>query len=367
MSRPLLSFFPSRSFSVSACALALLAACSDATTPRRAPPPIDLAAGWRTASATSQHIDSATLANAFARAPNTLGLRTLLVARNGYLIAEYYHAPVTLDSLSDVRSVTKSITSMLVGIAISRNELPGITERLDQLIPPSIATMRSDEAAITVENLLTMTGGWRWNEWTANDYNLWAGAADQVEYLLGRQLANAPGTMFTYNSAAVHLLGVGLSVATKEIEQDYAREHLLRPLGIDTVAWETDDRGYNNGGAGIQLRTRDLAKIGQLVLQNGRSASQQIVPSDWLGKSLMVRERLNNQYGDATGLNYGYLWWLTNTFWLAWGFRGQYIYIVPSQQLVVVATSALDAPGDADREAIGVLDLIVSGIEPAMH
>jgi CubicO group peptidase (beta-lactamase class C family) len=214
---------------------------------------------------------------------------------------------------------------------------------------------------------LTMTGGWQWNEWTANDYNLWAGAPDQVDYLLGRQLANAPGSAFTYNSAAVHLLGVGLSVATNEIEQDYAREHLLQPLGIDTVAWETDDRGYNNGGAGIQLRTRDLAKIGQLVLQNGRTASQQIVPSDWLNKSLAVHETINDQYGNVAGLNYGYLWWLTDKFWLAWGFRGQYIYIVPGQQLVVIATSALDAPESSDDEAITVLNLIVSGIEPAIR
>jgi CubicO group peptidase (beta-lactamase class C family) len=227
--------------------------------------------------------------------------------------------------------------------------------------------MRSDEAAITVENLLTMTGGWQWNEWTANDYNLWAGAPDQIDYLLGRPLANAPGTTFTYNSAAVHMLGVGLTVATGMPEQDYALAHLLGPLGISAVAWETDDRGYNNGAAGIQLRTRDLAKIGQLVLQNGRTATAQIVPSDWLNKSLTVHERIEDQYGAARGINYGYLWWLTDKFWLAWGFRGQYIYIVPDQQLVVVATSALDAPETSDDEAIAVLDLIVSGVAPAVH
>jgi CubicO group peptidase (beta-lactamase class C family) len=256
---------------------------------------------------------------------------------------------------------------MLVGIAIHRGDLPGVSEPLNHLIPPAVATMRSDEAAITVEDLLTMTGGWQWNEWTANDYNLWAGAADQIDYSLGRPLVNAPGTTFTYNSAAVHLLGVGLDVATGEAEQQYALEHLLTPLGISAVAWETDDRGYNNGAAGIQLRTRDLAKIGQLVLQNGRTASQQVVPADWLNQSLTVRERIENRYGVVTGLNYGYLWWLTDTFWLAWGFRGQYIYIVPSQQLVVVATSALDAPENSDDEAISVLDLIASGIEPAMR
>src|SRR5579862_5988848 len=133
MFRPRSSSWWSRSFWV--CSCAFVAACSDATAPR--PAPIDLAGKWRTASASSQHIDSATLANAFAQAPRTLGLRTLLVARNGYLIAEYYHPPVTVDSLSDVRSVTKSITSMLIGIAINRGDLPGVSERLDHLIPPS--------------------------------------------------------------------------------------------------------------------------------------------------------------------------------------------------------------------------------------
>ncbi|HXB27855.1 MAG TPA: serine hydrolase [Gemmatimonadaceae bacterium] len=360
---------PSRLSSWSCAAVALLCACTDATAPR--PAPIDLTGGWRTASASSQHIDSAALAAAFAQAPNTLGLRTLLVARNGFLIAEYYHSPVTADSLSDVRSVTKSITSMLIGIAINRGDLPGVSERLDQLVPPRIATMRPDEAAITVDNLLTMTGGWQWNEWTANDYNLWALAPDQIDYLLGRPLVNTPGTAYTYNSAAVHLLGVGLSVATGVAEQDYALTHLLGPLGINTLAWETDNRGYNNAAAGLQLRTRDLAKIGQLVLQNGRTATAQIVPADWLTTALKVHEAIENQYGVVTGLNYGYLWWLTNvqghTVWLAWGFRGQYIYIVPDQQLVVVATSSLDAPESSDDEAIAVLDLIASGVAPAVH
>jgi CubicO group peptidase (beta-lactamase class C family) len=260
---------------------------------------------------------------------------------------------------------------MLVGIAINRGDLPGVSEHLDQLIPPRIATMRSDEAAITVDNLLTMTGGWQWNEWTANDYNLWALAPDQIDYLLGRPLVNTPGTTYTYNSAAVHLLGVGLSVATGVTEQDYALTHLFGPLGINTLAWETDNRGYNNAAAGLQLRTRDLAKIGQLVLQNGQTSGAQIVPSDWLNTSLKVHEAIENQYGVVTGLNYGYLWWLTNvqghTVWLAWGFRGQYIYIVPDQQLVVVATSSLDAPESSDDEAIAVLDLIASGVAPAVH
>jgi CubicO group peptidase (beta-lactamase class C family) len=357
---------------LSGLTVALVSACSDATTsPRPAPPPIDLSQSWRTATAASQGIDSAALAAAFAQAPSTVGLRTLLVARNGFLIAEYYAPPVTVDSLSDVRSVTKSITSLLVGIAISRGELPGVSERLDQLIPPRIASMRSDEAAIAVDNLLTMTGGWQWNEWTGNDYNLWALAPDQISYVLERPLVNSPGTAFTYNSAAVHLLGVGLSVATGMIEQEYAVAHLLGPLSISALAWETDNRGYNNAAAGIQLRTRDLAKIGQLVLQNGRTATTQIVPAEWLKTSLSVHEAIHNDYGVVSDLNYGYLWWLTNvrshTVWLAWGFRGQYIYIVPDQQLVVVATSALDAPTASDVEAIGVLNLIASGIAPAVH
>lgn len=363
--------FPARTVLLGST-VALVCACSDATTsPRPTPAPIDLSQPWRTAGPSSQGIDSAVLAAAFAQAPSTVGLRTLLVARNGFLVREYYAPPLTVDSLSDVRSVTKSITSMLVGIAITRGELPGLSERLSQLIPPRIASMRSDEAYITVEDLLTMTGGWQWNEWTGNDYNLWALAPDQIDYLLARPVANAPGTAYTYNSAAVHLLGVGLSVATGVIEQDYAMAHLLGPLNISAIAWETDNRGYNNAAAGIQLRTRDLAKIGQLVLQNGRTATAQIVPAEWLNAALTVHEAIHDQYGVVNDLNYGYLWWLTSVqghaVWLAWGFRGQYIYIVPDQQLVVVATASLTAPTTSDAEAIEILNLIASGIAPAVH
>jgi CubicO group peptidase (beta-lactamase class C family) len=348
----------------------VLFACGDATSPRPAPAPIDLSLPWRVAPAASQGIDSVKLATALVAARGVAGLRSLVVVRNAYLVAEYYAPPVTADSLNDVRSVTKSLMSMLVGIAIARGEIRGTDERLDRLIPAGVAPVTGAEVGITVDNLLTMTGGFEWNEDNGgNDYNNWALAPDQITFLLDRPVVTAPGTVFDYNSAAVHLLSVGIAVASGQRTRDYAMAHLLTPLGVKSIAWETDDRGYNNGGAGLSLTARDAAKLGLLVLQNGRSAAQAIVPAAWLARALAVHEAIGVRYGTVTGLNYGYLWWLPHVsghpVWLAWGFRGQYIYIVPDQQLVIVATSALDAPMPADDEAIGVLDFISGDVAPA--
>lgn len=297
-------------------------------------------------------------------------MRSLLVVRHGRLIAEQYFGTVTADSLNDGRSVTKSITSLLVGIAISKKIITGTTERLDTLIHPPVAQITGAKAAITVDNLLTMTSGFEWDE-TEAGYDAWALAPDQIDYLLERPLSDQPGTRFNYNTAAVHLISAGLEEATGLTEEEFARRNLFPPLGITADAWETDDRGFNNGGAGLALRARDLAKIGQLVLQDGRSGETQVVPTEWIHRELAVHEHTGGAYGPVSNLDYGYLWWLTTAdghrVEFAWGFRGQYIVLVPDLDLVVVATGALDAPVDPDVEAQSILGVIMGGVLPAVR
>src|SRR5262249_18040106 len=148
------------------------------------------------------------------------------------------------------------------------------------------AWIDGSKAGITVDNLLTMTSGFAWDESTPAGYNEWALASDQINFLLARSLSDSPGTRFNYNSAAVHLLAAGLSQATSRTAQDFADENLFTPLGIRDRTWEVDNRGYNNGGAGLSLRSRDLAKIGQLVLQDGNSAARSVVPAAWINEML---------------------------------------------------------------------------------
>jgi CubicO group peptidase (beta-lactamase class C family) len=318
----------------------------------------------------SQHVNEAALANAYSRGQSTVGLHSLLVVRNGFLIREQYFGDATADRLQDVRSVTKSVMSLLVGIAIAQGVLPGTSERLDALIHPPVAVIDGPKAGITVDNLLTMTSGFSWDESTPGGYNEWVLAPDQIDFLLARPLSDLPGARFNYNSAAVHLLSVGLSQAAARSTQSFADENLFAPLGISDRAWEVDNRGYNNGAAGLSLRPRDLAKIGQLVLQDGKSAARSVVPAAWINEMVATHQQPGWQYGPVTRMAYGYLWWLSNVGGHAvafgWGYRGQYVLVARDLNLVVVATSALDAPIPPDQEAEDVLDLIVSGVLPAI-
>ena len=347
---PVLRLCPvARLVNAGAAFIVLLTACADATSSPRAA--LDLSLPLAHGSPASQRVDSAALATAYDRASTVTGVRSLLVMRGGVIVGERYFGSVTADSLSDVRSVTKSIVSLLMGIAVDRGLISGTSEPLDSLIHPPVASVDSIDARISVGDLLTMTGGFAWDESTAAGYNAWVLAPDQITYVLTRPLANAPGTHFTYNSAGVHLLAVG--------------------LGIVHETWETLSGGYVNGGAGLSLRTEDLAKLGQLVLQGGASGAQQLVPASWVQTMLTVHERPGGSIGPVTQLAYGYLWWLATVgghdVAFAWGYRGQFIFLVPDQRLVVVATSSLDAPVPADDEAANVLGLIVTGVLPAVR
>jgi CubicO group peptidase (beta-lactamase class C family) len=167
--------------------------------------------------------------------------------------------------------------------------LSGTGEHLDALIHPPVAQVSAAQARITVQNLLTMTSGFAWDESMAAGYNDWVLAPDQVDDLLQKPLVDPPGTWFTYNSAAVHLLSVGLTLATGTDTLAYAQSNLFSARSISQHEWEVDRQGYYNGGAGLSLRGRDLAKIGQLVLQGGESApGKQIVPRSWIDGMLQT-------------------------------------------------------------------------------
>jgi CubicO group peptidase (beta-lactamase class C family) len=288
-----------------AASVALGSSCGGSGPPVAAtpPPPVDLSPPWTTASPESERVDPEGLATAFARAESTVGLRSLLVARNGRLVGETYLAPAGPDSLEDGRSVTKSVTSLLVGLGISEGVIAGTGERLEVLLPPKVADVEGPKAAITVENLLTMTSGFAWDESTAAGYNAWVLAPDQIDFLLARPLSDPPGQRFNYDSAAVHLLSAGLAEATAAPTRTFAEQHLFAPLGIGAYRWERDARGYENGASGLSLRARDLARIGQLVLQEGASADRQVVPAEWIRTSLTTHVATGVRFGPAGPLS----------------------------------------------------------------
>ena len=361
--------FASRRAAVALLAAAL--ACSEATAPSPSGP-IDLSADWSVATPASQGVDPTLLADGLPQASALPGLTSLLVVRRGHLVAERYFRPGGADSLYALRSVTKSVISLLVGIAIQRSIIRATDQSLGELFRPPLPALDPPDAAITVGDLLTMTGGFQWDENTGvAEYNNWALAPDQIEYLLARPLVSPAGTTFNYNSAAVHLLSAVLEVDAGGTAA-FADAQLLAPLGVQARDWELDNRGIPNGGAGLYLRPRDMAKIGQLVLQRGLSGAAAVVPSAWVDEATRSHLGTGAVLGSLGSLTSGFLWWIGraggHAVVLAWGYGGQLIWIVPDLDLVVVTTATWQGlGGTAAAQAASIAGAIVNGIMPAVQ
>jgi CubicO group peptidase (beta-lactamase class C family) len=350
-------------------ALALVAACSDAPTAPIAPVRVDLSQGWLRASPGEVGMTATGLVAAGGDAAAIPRVRSLLVARHGHLVAEYYFGGTDSTTLFDVRSVTKSVVCALTGIALRDGVLPGVAAPIAPYLAPT-DTLDSVDSAVTLRHLLTMTSGYEWDETTGPDYNSWVVADDHVQYLLDRAHAGLPGGTFTYNSAAVHTLGVVLQNAAAASLPQYAADHLFRALGVDTVAWEPLDRGTVNGGSGIALRARDLLKLGQLFLQRGWSGDASVVPESWVDSVTRPHFAWRQAVGAQQRVTYGMLWWVSDAApaaFFAWGYGGQFVYVVPSRDLAVVATADWVALTETTPQALAgqVLGVIVNDVVPA--
>jgi len=337
------------------------------------PPPvtiIDIAQPWATATAAEVNMDEVMLGRAASDAAAMPRFRSLLVARHGKLVAENYFSGADRATVFDLRSVTKSVVSMLTGIAIQNGSLPNIDATVGAYVDTPYSLDTSDRA-VSVRQLLTMSSRYQWNENSADDYNLWVLSNDHVQFLLDRRQTDPAGT-FTYNSAAVNLLGVVLQDAVAKPLPAFAEEVLFQPVGITSVQWEQLEPNMVNAGSGIKMTATDLLRIGQLLLQRGRSGSRQVVPEAWIDAGTTPQFGWREQYGAQRGTTYGYLWWVAQppatvaTF--AWGFGGQFAYVVPSLDLVVVATTqwqGISAEVNPTTFAGNVLTVIVNDILPA--
>jgi CubicO group peptidase (beta-lactamase class C family) len=362
---------------------ALLAACGgggQSAAPAPAPPQvatppptitvIDISQPWATATPAEVNMDEVRLGRAVSDAAAMPRFRSLLVARHGKLVSENYFGGADRATSFDVRSVTKSVVSMLTGIALQTGQLPSVNATVGDYVATPYALDPMD-SSVTVRQLLTMTSRYQWNETGGNDYNNWVLSNDHVQYLLDR-LQTDPEGEFNYNSAAVNVLGLVLERATARSLPQLANETLFGEIGITTAQWELLEPGMVNGGSGIQMSAHDLLRFGQLMLQRGRSGGRQVVPESWLEAGTVPQFPWREIYGAQRGTTYGYLWWIAQppatpaTF--AWGFGGQFVYVVPSLDLVVVTTTewrGISAETSPTMFAASILTIIVNDILPA--
>ena len=302
-------------------------------------------AGWSTAAPEEQGMDPALLAQVDARVQTELPLLTgLVVVRGGEIVFEDYYNGHVADDPIHLWSVTKSVTSMAVGLAVDEGLL-----RLDQTLGELISERIPEgadprTAGITVEQLLTMTSGWEWESTT--DFLHLDDAPDWAARTLALPMACDPGTCYEYNSGNAHLLSVLVQTVTGQTEADYLQSRLFDPLGIARPTWRQSPQGETAGAFGLELNARAAAKLGYLALNQGFWDGQQIVPAEWMTTSTTQHSSGTNADGtNFSNASYGYLWWVTETAaypaYFALGYGAQVIYVVPGLDLVTVALIAV--------------------------
>ena len=235
-----------------------------------------------------------------------------VVVRGGYIVHErYFDSKYDREQPIRIRSVTKSVTGALIGIALAEGHLESLDQTLGELIPDKIPDGADPlTSTITVRNLLTMTAGWAWDIGT--DYQRLIASENWLEYTLSQPVWYTPGSFFAYNSGGSHVLSVIVTEVTGQDTADYVQEKLFTPMGISRPRWERSPQDEAIGGFGLDLTPRNMAKFGYLYLNNGRWNHDQLVPAEYVAASTTYQSS-----GDSTGLAaYGYQWWVTNAYGL---------------------------------------------------
>lgn len=299
------------------------------------------AAEWSRSEPEAQGMSSTKLAAMLERIKSdNPGICSVTIVRHGSVILDVRISPFGHGVRHDIHSCTKSVLSALVGIAIDRGDLPGPdTPVLDFFPGYEIANLDADKRALTLRHLLTMTAGLKTED--SYLYN-WIGlrkmraSQDRAQYVLGLPIVTEPGTHFEYSNGVAQLIAIILQKATSQSAEAYAREHLFQPIGIFDYAWEGPTPEENWGFSGLSMHPLDMARLGYLYLRDGDWDGVQVVPEDW------VRDSTAPQITAGTmASSYGYQWWVDDDRFMMQGYGGQFVYVLPTLDLVVVFTGAL--------------------------
>jgi CubicO group peptidase (beta-lactamase class C family) len=286
------------------------------------------------------------------------GAYSLLVGRRGKIAFERYYHDFDHGTRFEVRSVTKSVLSLVIGCLIADGSL-SLTDTLRDLMPEDLPASGSPQVGdITIAHLLSMTAGFAWDDLA--DFMHLVTSDDWVATVLSRPLIAEPGTVFTYNSGCSQVLSAIVRARTGHHVADLAAERLFRPLGIVAGEWPADPQGHSIGGFGLQLCSRDMLKLGLLVLQDGQWEGQQLVPGDFL-RAATSRQ---NDGGFPEETPYGYHWWTTQIGGhhasFAAGYGGQYICVVRDLDLVIVTTAFWQGSPDGLSDLIPAIRMVVT-------
>lgn len=293
--------------------------------------------GWRTATPESQGLDSAVLAEAINTARQQgLNIHSLLVVRNNYIVAEAYFFPYDGQKPHDLASVTKSITSTLIGLAIEAKKIKGVDQKaLSFFSKYKIANKDARKEKITLEHLLTMSSGLNCIS-QGGEPTLWEmlNQPNNVQHMLDLPMVTEPGSKFVYCSGGMHLLSAIISQATEMKAEDFAKRLLFQPLGIKQAIWPVDPQIINHGFGNLHLLPRDMARLGVLMMNQGKWDAQQVIKAEWVANATRAHIKTGN------ARDYGFGWWVHPAGNLipfeASGRGGQQISVIPSKNAVIV-------------------------------
>lgn len=298
------------------------------------------------------------LASAADTASKLPTLHSLLVQWQGQLLLERYYRGKRASSLANIKSASKSVISALVGIAIDRGSIRSVSQEIGAFFPEILTDPRSlAKRSITIENLLTMQAGLE--STSSRNYGAWVLSPNWIRYALERPLASPPGTRMQYSTGNTHLLSAILTKASKVSTWKLAQDSLARPLGFSLAPWSKDPQGVYFGGNDMLMTPRQMLQFGDLYLNDGRSRDgKQVVPASWVRASLTPRV----ESGREPGRYYGYGWWVRDLgghqAFYAWGYGGQFIFVIPSLKLGVVTTSASEARSERRTHLRAIYDLV---------
>jgi CubicO group peptidase (beta-lactamase class C family) len=287
-------------------------------------------------------------------------LRSLLVSWRGTRVVEYFAQGAGRARHTNVKSVSKSVISALVGIAIERGYLKSVNQPIGPYFPEHKLDQR--KSRITIEDLLTMRAGLESTSF--DNYGAWVGSRNWVGYVLSRPLQSEPGTSMEYSTGNSHLLSAILTKATGRTTWAFAQETLAKPLGFTLGQWPRDPQGIYFGGNDMVMTPDQMLAFGQLYLSRGLAGGRQVVPAAWVETSCVPRGRSRFNPDQSYGIG----WWMRDfrgrEGCFAWGYGGQYIMVFRDLDLVIVTTSATTATADRHDHRRQIFDIVERHILP---
>lgn len=298
---------------------------------------------WDVSTPEEQGLDPDLIEKFYKNANKLDTIYSLLVIKNGSIVAEQYFNEGSSEQKAFIQSISKSYISALVGIALDQGCITSVDQKMMAYFPEfvdQIVDPRKEQ--ITIRDLLQMRSGYPWEE---SHEDLWAGLAsgDYMPLLVGFPLTHDPGDTFQYSNWTSWLLGVIVSRACDTDLKEFAQEHLLSPIGSDVGDWWSDDYGYYYSAFGFTAR--DLARFGALFLNDGEYDGNQVISKEWVQDSLQIYSedawtiRIGHNIKD---IGYGYQWWSAHSgdhhYDFAWGHGGQLIILLDEFEMIIVLT-----------------------------